>query len=107
MAGAIEVAGDVASAASAVAGLTLVFMGSIATSFEAYAKTEQKTVRGSYQRRAWFAFAGFVLALLSTAVALISKWQDVSYFAVAAIFILFVALSLVLIAGLIAILEIK
>jgi len=107
MPSAIEVSGDVASAASAVAGLTLVFIGAISSSFEAYEKREQSTVRARYRRRAWFAFAGFVFALLSTTLALIAKWLDLSCAAVGALVSLFVALIFVLIAGLIAVTEIK
>lgn len=68
MAGTIEIAGDVASAASAVAGLTLVFIGAISSSFDSYQKTEQAAIRPRYQRRAWFAFAGFTLTLLATSL---------------------------------------
>ncbi len=107
MAGAIEIAGDVASAAAAVAGLTLVFIGAISSSFDSYQKTEQATIRSRYQRRAWFAFVGFALTLLATSLALISKLFTFPCATIAALVILFVALIFVLFAGLFAVREIR
>ena len=71
--GALRVAGDVATAAVALAGLILVFIGTISTSFDSYQKTEQNAVRARYQRRAWFSFVGFVLAIISAALAILGK----------------------------------
>jgi hypothetical protein len=68
MTNAVEVAGDVAAVSSAVAGLTLVFVGAISASYDSYEKSEQSSIRSRYQRRAWFAFAGLALAILSTAM---------------------------------------
>ncbi len=107
MAGAVEVAGDVVAASSAIAGLTLVFIGAISTSFSSYETAEQPAVRSRYQWRAWFAFVGFVLAILSTSVALVSKWFGSEYAAIGALILLSVALIFVLFAGLFAVLEIK
>jgi hypothetical protein len=107
MAGTIEVAGDIASAASAVAGLTLVFIGAISSSFDSYQKAEQSTIRFRYQRRAWFAFVGFALALLATSLALISKLLNWECATIAALVILFAALIFVLFAGFFAVREIR
>lgn len=102
-----HIAGDVASAASAVAGLTLVFIGAIASSFDSYQKTEQAKIRSRYQRRAWFVFAGFALTLLATSLALISKLLSLPCATIAALVILFVALIFVLFAGFFAVREIR
>jgi hypothetical protein len=104
--GAVEVAGDVATAASAMAGLVLVFIGAISSSFDSYQKAEQRAVLARYRRRAWFAFAGFVLALLSTLSALIAKWRTWECAAEASLMLLFVALIIVLAAAFFAVREI-
>lgn len=71
---ATEIAGDVVTASTALAGLILVFLGATSTSYDAYEATERGAVRNRYQRRAWFAFTGLVLALASVLLALIGKW---------------------------------
>jgi hypothetical protein len=107
MTNAVEVAGDVAAVSSAVAGLTLVFVGAISASYDSYEKSEQSSIRSRYQRRAWFAFAGLALAILSTAMALFAKLLDLQCAAVAALASLFVALIFVLFAGLNTVREIR
>jgi len=105
--GALNVAGDVAASAVALAGLILVFLGYISTSFDSYEKTEQNAVRARYQWRAWFAFAGFVLALASALLALIGKWLHYECAALGAVLILFLAFLVVLVVAFIAVLAIK
>src|SRR5256885_1638039 len=90
--GALSVAGDVAAASVALAGLILVYLGSISASFDSYEKREQVAVLGKYQRRAWFAFVGFVLSLIAAALAIVSKWQGIDCAALASIVILLLAL---------------
>lgn len=70
----ITVAGEVASAGTALAGLILIYIGSLATSFGSYQASEQKSVRGRFLTRSWIAFVGFALALLSAALSIIAKW---------------------------------
>lgn len=105
--GALRVAGDVATAAIALAGLILVFIGAIATSFDSYQKTEQAAVRRRYQRRAWFSFVGFVLAVISAALAILGKWLGIQCAALASIWVLFLGLIWVLIAAATMVTEIK
>jgi len=105
--GALGVAGDVATAAVALAGLILVFLGTLSTSFDSYQKTEQNAVRGKYQRRAWFSFVGFVLALLSAGLAISGKWLAIQCAALAGVVILFLSLLWVLVAALLLVMEIK
>lgn len=107
MPSAIGIAGDVAGAATALAGLILVFLGAISTSFDSYQKGEQGTVRSRYQRRAWFAFVGFVLALLSALSALSGQWLNQQCLALAGLALLAVAMIWVLLAALFSVREIK
>lgn len=107
MPSAIGVSAEVMGSATALAGLVLVFLGAISGSFDSYQKTEQNAVRGRYSRRAWFAFVGFVLALLSAALALIGKWWAFECAALASIVLLLAALIWVLIAALSSVREIK
>jgi hypothetical protein len=105
--GALSVAGDVAAASVALAGLILVYLGSVSAAFDSYQKSEQVAVRGRYRRRAWFAFLGFVLALLSSALAIVGKWLGINCAALAAIIILLLALMWVLVAAALIAMDIK
>jgi hypothetical protein len=87
---ALGVAGDVSSAGAALAGLLLVFMGSIATSFDGYTKQEQRTVLSRFRLRIWFALGGFVLSILATGLALLAKANSWSCVAITAFWCLFV-----------------
>jgi uncharacterized membrane protein YiaA len=104
---AVEVSGDVVSASTALAGLILVFLGATSTSYDSYQATERGAVRSRYQRRAWFAFTGFALALLSVLLALIGKWLHQECAAVAAMVIFVVALFWTLLAAVFSVREIK
>jgi peptidoglycan/LPS O-acetylase OafA/YrhL len=104
---AVNVTGDIVAAATALAGLTLVFLGGIATSFDQYDKQQQATVRGGYQRRAWFAFAGFALALLSAVVALVAKGLNNECGALIAAALLLLAFVWVMVAAIMAVLDIR
>jgi hypothetical protein len=64
----------VSAAAAALAGLLLVFLGAISTTFDGYERQEQGAVRGRYQRRAWLAFVGFIFAILAAAAG-IAAWK--------------------------------
>lgn len=107
MPGAIEVGGDVSAAAVALAGLLLVFLGSISTTFDSYARQEQGAVRGRYQRRAWLAFAGFFFAILATAFGISGKLFHQECAAVAGIACLAIALVVSLLAALFSAMEIR
>jgi putative Mn2+ efflux pump MntP len=107
MASAIELSGDISAAATALAGLLLVFIGAIFTAFDSYEKQEQGTVRSRYQRRAWFAFFGFVLSIFATALALTGKWLQQERATIVAIACLAIALICTLIAAFFSVREIK
>jgi TRAP-type C4-dicarboxylate transport system permease large subunit len=107
MPSALDITGDVASASAALAGLILVFLGAIGTSFDGYERQEQNSVRSRYQRRAWFAFVGLAFALLAIFLALIGKWTKFECAALASLALLFLSLVWVLLAALSAVREIK
>lgn len=54
--GALGVAGGVETAAVALTGLVLVFLGALTASFESYVPQEKRSMRGRFQLRAWFSF---------------------------------------------------
>ncbi len=91
MESAVDVGGDVAAAATALAGLLLVFMGAILASFDGYEKREQKAVVVRYRRRAGFALVGFLLALISAATALVGKWLEIPCLILSSLALLFVS----------------
>jgi hypothetical protein len=105
--GALSVAGDVTAASVALAGLILVYLGALSATFDSYQKTEKVTVRSKFQQRAWFAYIGFVLALLSSALAVVGKWLAITCAAQAAVIILLLALIWVLIAAGFVVMDIK
>lgn len=107
MARGAEVAGDIVAAGSAVAGLVLVYIGSLSAGFSAFQPQERRAVTPSYQRRAWFAFVGFALILVAVTLALIGKWLDIDCMAVSALWLLVVGLAWVLVTGVLTVMEIK
>jgi hypothetical protein len=107
MAGAIEVGGDVSAAAVALAGLLLVFLGYLSTTFDSYARQEQGAVRARYQRRAWLAFAGFTFAILATAFGIAGKLFHQECLAIVGITCLAIALVVSLLAALFSAMEIR
>src|SRR6266536_5619741 len=70
----VGIAVDVVTGATALAGLVLVYLGSVASGFAGFLPEQQRTVRRRFQVRAWFAFVGMVLAILAAMLALIGKW---------------------------------
>ena len=74
MTGALEVAGDIAAASTALAGLLLVFLGAVANSFDSFDPVSQPAVLGKYQRRGWLVFTGFVMSLIAASASLTGKW---------------------------------
>jgi hypothetical protein len=107
MPSAIEVAGDVAAAGGALAGLILVYLGAVSASFDRFDKVQQQFVVGAHRRRAWFGFAGLAFCLVSVALALLGKWLAAPCLATAALMILTLALVWVLIAAALTVLGIR
>ena len=88
----IGIAGDVVTGATALAGLVLVYLGSVASGFAGFEREQQRTMKSSFQRRAWFGFAGMVVAILSAALALAGKWTNNGCIVASAIALLLLAL---------------
>lgn len=72
----VSASGEVVTAGTALAGLILIYIGSLVTSYGSYQAQEQKTVRNKFLGRAWLAFVGFFLALSAAALGVIGKWLD-------------------------------
>ena len=62
--------GQLFAGGTALAGLILVFLGGILTSYDAYDTPDKKSVKGKYRRRAWIAFLGFLASLISAGAGL-------------------------------------
>src|SRR5947208_514902 len=92
MADPVEVVADVIVAATALAGLLIVYLGSVAAGYGSYERAAQATVRGAFQMRAWFAFVGIVLAIISAMLGLGAKWFHSACMANASIVLILVAL---------------
>jgi hypothetical protein len=99
MAASLEVAGDVAAAGGALAGLVLVFLGAVSTDFSSIPAENRHFVVASYRRRAWFAFVGLSLCLAAVSVALIAKRFALPWAGDVALALLAIALIWILIAG--------
>jgi hypothetical protein len=103
----LGIAGDIASAGTALAGLLLVFMGSIATSFDTYEKTEKRTVLSRYRYRIWFAFLGLLLSLIAAVISLIAKANGWGFGAWVAFWALLVGFVFAIAAAIRAALDVK
>ena len=69
----VSVASDIAAAASALAGLILVYLGAVAVRYETLDPKDQSSARGVYRRHARRAFRGIVIALVAAIAALTAK----------------------------------
>ena len=69
----VSVASDISAAATALAGLILVYLGAVAVRYEALAPKDQSAVRDDYRRHARRAFRGVVIALFAAVAALTAK----------------------------------
>lgn len=69
-----ELAEQVLSCGTALAGLILVFLGGVVNAYHGYGAEHQGAVRASYQWRAWIGFLGFVVALSAALLALVALW---------------------------------
>lgn len=93
----VNLAGDVIAAGAALAGLLLVYIGSVATSFGGFEKAQQASVKGAHQLRAWLGFVGFMFALVASGLGIIGKWLNHGPTSAAAV--IFLALTLLWVAG--------
>lgn len=88
-----DIAGDVISGGSALAGLILVYLGSLSTGYSGFDATQQHAVRDFYKKRATFAFIGFVATIIAVIAALFGKWFDIDSMTGAAGFVLIASLA--------------
>jgi len=65
---------QVFNGSTALAGLILVFLGVVLAGYESYDATEKPGVRCRYQRRGYLTFAGFLAALVSAWLAMLTNW---------------------------------
>ena len=82
---------------AALAGLILVYLGSVATSYASYERPQQGTVRASFQRRAWFGVIGVVLAISAAGFSVLGKW--LSHVCLAGAGVVLMSLALVWVVG--------
>jgi len=101
-----DVAGDIAAAGTALAGLILVFMGAVSGGFGSYSATQQDSVRTKYRIKIWFSFLGFLASIASATLALIGKSYDSNHLILPSLHLLFVALAIAAIAAFITATEI-
>lgn len=102
-----EIAGDILAAATALAGLLLVFMGAVSTAYDSYEAQQKSAVLSQFRWRAWLAFAGFILSLLAAIFALAAKWFDCSALANVSACLLLAGFLIVVVAALRAVLDIR
>jgi len=107
MADPIELANDVLTGATALGGLILVYLGSVVSAFGACDAQQKRSVVAAFRKRAWFAFVGFAVAILSALCALAGKWLHVECVAGLSIVLLFISLVLAIGTGWATVQEIK
>ena len=59
---------------SSLAGLILIYIGVLVSSYGTYQAQEQRSVRAKFQVRAWLAFVGVALAILAAVLGVLGKW---------------------------------
>lgn len=59
---------------ASLAGLLLVFLGILFTSYESYDAVQKAAVRSRYKRRAIIVFLGFLSSLMAASSAMLSNW---------------------------------
>src|SRR5258708_6743194 len=104
---ATEIAGDIVAAGTALAGLLLVFMGVVATSFQSYDAAGKAEVRGSFKWRALLGLFGFIPSLIAACFSLAGKWLDSPCLVVVSIMFLGLSFVVAPIAAIFTVLYIK
>jgi len=72
--GILPLGGDVIAAGTALAGLILVYLGSVASEYGGFRTEDQGAVRSKFRRRAWFAVLGIVFSIAGSGMAILGKW---------------------------------
>ena len=102
------VSGEVVTAGTALAGLILIYIGSLVTAYEARTPGgERNAVKLQFLGRAWLAFVGFSFALASAAFGVIGKWIASPCMGNVSVWVLLIAFGFAVLATIQAIKEIK
>ena len=99
----MAIAGVIVGAGTALAGLILVFLGGIFTSYESYDADQQTAVRSKYILRASLALAGFITALLAAGFGLAAHWLCPCSLVYGGAILLSVAFVLILVVAIMAV----
>jgi hypothetical protein len=65
---------QVFAGSTALAGLILVFLGVVLAGYDSYEAAQRSAVRSRYQLRGYLTFAGFLAALVSAVLAMLTNW---------------------------------
>lgn len=105
--GILPLGGDVIAAGAALAGLILVYLGSVANEYASFQTTDQSAVRSVFMRRAWFAAAGIVFSISASGIAILGKWLASACLLGVAVILLGLALAWSLIIAILLALEVR
>jgi hypothetical protein len=72
----IEIAGEVVTASTALAGFILVYLGGLHGSYSHLHADQRSQVKAGFQRRAWFAFVGITASLTAAVLGIAGEWLD-------------------------------
>jgi hypothetical protein len=107
MASPTEIGGDIVAAGAALAGLMLVYMGYLSASYGSFDTTAHGSVRPSFRRRIWFAFAGLLLNAAAIPFGLAAKAWECAFALWVALALLFVGVAWLIAVALLTGLEIN
>jgi hypothetical protein len=105
--GILALAGDIIAASATFSGFLLVYLGALATEYSGFSAVEKKSVRGSFQSRAWFAAASIIFSILACAAGCLAKWQAWDFVAGVGLILLATTLFLSVVSAALMALEIK
>lgn len=105
--GVLPLGGDVIAAGAALAGLILVYLGSVANEYAGFPTTDQGAVRSVFMRRAWFATVGIVFSISASGVAILGKWLASTCLVGVAVILLGLALAWSVIIAILLALEVR
>lgn len=84
----IQIASEVVTAGTALAGFILVYLGGLHGAYSHLHADQRSHVKAGFQRRAWFAFVGMTASLAAAALGITGEWlgnQTVAHMSVAAL----------------------
>lgn len=103
----LDIAGSIVGAATAASGLILVYIGAAVAAFQSYQPQERRSVLQKYRLRANWAFGALIVSISAAIFALTADWMDATGLAVAAFWLLILALLCVAITAYLSISEIS